>query len=345
MYKFVKNLSFQWLGRHQAVCGSNGRLYKSLCSFQRAQCIDSQLRTAVLSTCTGEIHHRKTKAFHQKSKCRLARSQAQASARSDSFAIFIPECKSDRTYTEVQCHNQTGYCWCSSPDGMPMSGSSVLHLRPNCTGEFCLGAESTIRGVRWCSTPDPDQHFVLTAAGEFSVNDFILTLYLYFILLLNIYIYMPLMKWHYNIIVLNPEVTVPPFWVTILLNSDPNGNRSDRRPTDSLKTCEHERMSVLAEAAIQGSEEHFVPECSADGRYRAVQCHSSTGYSSFSSVQTLHRYFAWLHADTDGLLSEREILLRRTLRPRRCAKKLMQFCDRNADRRLSSQELTSCLGI
>uniref|UniRef100_A0A672PBY4 Thyroglobulin type-1 domain-containing protein n=1 Tax=Sinocyclocheilus grahami TaxID=75366 RepID=A0A672PBY4_SINGR len=223
-------------GRHQAVCGSNGRLYKSLCSFQRAQCIDSQLRTAVLSTCTGEIHHRKTKAFHQ-------------NARSDSFAIFIPECKSDRTYTEVQCHNQTGYCWCSSPDGMPMSGSSVLHLRPNCTGEFCLGAESTIR------------------------------------------------------------------------------------------------MSVLAEAAIQGSEEHFVPECSADGRYRAVQCHSSTGYSSFSSVQTLHRYFAWLHADTDGLLSEREILLRRTLRPRRCAKKLMQFCDRNADRRLSSQELTSCLGI
>ncbi|XP_016098035.1 SPARC-related modular calcium-binding protein 2-like [Sinocyclocheilus grahami] len=73
--------------------------------------------------------------------------------------------------------------------------------------------------------------------------------------------------------------------------------------------------------------------------------HVLTSPASFSSVQTLHRYFAWLHADTDGLLSEREILLRRTLRPRRCAKKLMQFCDRNADRRLSSQELTSCLGI
>uniref|UniRef100_A0A671PTP9 Thyroglobulin type-1 domain-containing protein n=1 Tax=Sinocyclocheilus anshuiensis TaxID=1608454 RepID=A0A671PTP9_9TELE len=233
-------------GCHQAVCGSNGRLYKSV--FFPA-CFSSKVSLKCLCLSADAL----------RSKCRLARSQAlRASARSDSFAIFIPECNSDGTYTEVQCHNQTGYCWCSSPDGMPMSGSSVLHLRPNCTGEFCLGAESTI-------------------------------------------------------------------------------------VHDSLKTCEHERMSVLAEAAIQGSEERFVLECSADGRYRAVQCHSSTGYSSFSSVQTLHRYFVWLDADTDGLLSEREMRPLRLLRPRRCAKKLMQFCDRNVDRRLSAQELASCL--
>uniref|UniRef100_A0A673HWR1 SPARC-related modular calcium-binding protein 1-like n=1 Tax=Sinocyclocheilus rhinocerous TaxID=307959 RepID=A0A673HWR1_9TELE len=280
-----------WCWKSSAVCGSNGRMYKSLCSFQRAQCINRRLRT---------------------SKCQLARSQAlRASAHSDSSAVFIPECKADGTYTEVQCHNQTGYCWCSSPDGIPMSGSSVLHLRPNCTGESCLRAQST----------------------------------------------------------------------------------------NSLKTCKHERMSVLTEAAIRGSEERFVPECSADGRYRAVQCHSSTGYcwcvrvdsgrpvprtsasvrkaeflksliqcmmlflslrtpaarphvlsspASFSSVQTLRLYFTLQDTDADGLLSEREarplrLLLRRTLRPRRCAKKFMQFCDQNADRHLSAQELTSCL--
>ncbi|XP_058655173.1 SPARC-related modular calcium-binding protein 1-like isoform X2 [Onychostoma macrolepis] len=381
-------------GRHRAVCGSNGRMYKSLCSFQRAQCINRQLRTAAVSTCTDA------------SKCQLARSQAlRASTRSDSFAVFIPECKTDGTYTEVQCHNQTGYCWCSSLDGIPVSGSSVLHLRPNCTGQMSDIALETDqefaqakRGIQWRSTPDPEQRSVLTTAG----------------------------------------VTVPPLWVTILLNSDPNGNRSVRRPADSLKTCEHERMSVLAEEAIQGSEERFVPECSADGRYRAVQCHSSTGYcwcvrvdtgrpvpgtsarnqlpdcstqethtlllnnsythaplsgcpsvrkadflksliqafqqevesgasysqyrtpaarphvlsspASFSSVQTLRLYFTLLDADADGLLSEREArplrrLLRRTLRPRRCAKKFMQFCDRNADRCLSTQELTSCLDI
>uniref|UniRef100_A0A8C1ZZM7 Thyroglobulin type-1 domain-containing protein n=1 Tax=Cyprinus carpio TaxID=7962 RepID=A0A8C1ZZM7_CYPCA len=343
-------------GRHQAVCGSNGRMYKSLCSFQRAQCINRQLRPAAVSTCTGELHHRKQRLLNRdalRSKCQLARSQAlQASTRSDSFAVFIPECKADGTYTEVQCHNQTGYCWCSSPDGIPVSGSSVLHLRPNCTGESCLRARST-----------------------------------------------------------RDAINLPPFWVTILLNSDPNGNRSVKRPAgekerqlrlhlsvlktefvlffysaDSLKTCEHEQMSMLAEEAIQGPEERFVPECSADGRYRAVQCHRSTGYcwcvrvdsgrpvpgtsasirkaefltsliqafrqevESGASYSHLRLYFTLLDADSDGLLNEREarplrLLLRRTLRPRRCAKKFMQFCDRNADRRLSAEELTSCLGI
>ncbi|XP_059369842.1 SPARC-related modular calcium-binding protein 1-like [Carassius carassius] len=383
-------------GHHQAVCGSNGRMYNTLCSFQRAQCINRQLRTAAVSTCTDAL----------RSKCQLARSQAlRASARSDSFAVFIPECKADGTFTEVQCHNQTGYCWCSSPDGIPVSGSSVLHLRPNCTGQMSDMAQETEqqlaqakRGVQWRSTPDPEQRSVLTTAG----------------------------------------VTVPPFLLTILLNSDPNGNRSVRRPADTLKTCEHERMSMLAEATIQGSEERFIPECSADGKYRAVQCHSSTGYcwcvrvdtgrpipgtsarnqlldcraqethtliinnsythtplagcpsvrkaefimsliqafqqevesdasysqyrtpvarphvlsspASFSSVQSVRLFFTLLDADADGLLSEREarplrLLLRRTLRPRRCAKKFMQFCERNADRRLSAQELTSCLGI
>ncbi|KAK2881648.1 hypothetical protein Q8A67_018916 [Cirrhinus molitorella] len=380
-------------GRHQAVCGNNGRMYKSLCSFQRAQCINSQLRMAALSTC---------KADGLRSKCQLSRSQAlRASTRSDSFAVFIPRCTADGTYAEVQCHNQTGYCWCSTPDGIPVSGSSVLNLRPNCTSQMSETDQELAqakRGVQWRSTPDPDQRSVLTTDG----------------------------------------VKVPPFWVTILLKSDPNGNRSMRRPADSLKTCEHERMSVLAEVATQGSEERFIPACSADGRYRAVQCHSNTGYcwcvrvdsgrpipgtsvmnqlpdcsaqdkhkliinnsytqtplsgcpsvrkadfltsllqafqqkvesgasysqyrtpearphvltspASFSSVQTLRRYFTRLDADADGLLSEREsrplrLLLRRTLRPRRCAKKFMQFCDRNADRCLSVQELTSCLGI
>ncbi|KAK7171438.1 hypothetical protein R3I93_003902 [Phoxinus phoxinus] len=373
-------------GRRQAVCGSNGRMYKSLCSFQRAQCINSQLRMDTLSTCTDVLS----------SKCR---SQAlRASARSDSLAIFIPICKADGTYAEVQCHTQTSLCWCSSADGMPVGGSSVLHLRPNCTGQMSDIAQETDvelaqakRGV-----PDPDPRSVPAVTAG---------------------------------------VTVPPFLETILLNSDPNGKRPVRRPSDSLKNCEHERMSLLAEADIQGSDERFIPECSADGRYKSVQCHSGTGYcwcvrvdsgrpipgtsdrnqlpdcssqdthtliinnsyteTSLSgcssvrkinflkslieafqqevesvapsspyrtpesrlhvppsppSVHTLRLYFTLLDTDGDGVLSEREaralrVVLRRSLRPRRCAKKFLQSCDRNADRRLSSQELTSCLGI
>lgn len=41
-------------GRHRAVCGSNGRLYKSQCAFQRAQCINTQLRVAPRAHCSGK---------------------------------------------------------------------------------------------------------------------------------------------------------------------------------------------------------------------------------------------------------------------------------------------------
>lgn len=42
-----------------------------------------------------------------------------------------------------------------------------------------------------------------------------------------------------------PGVTVPPFWVTILLNSDPNGNRSVRRPAGEIERRSKLYLSVL----------------------------------------------------------------------------------------------------
>uniref|UniRef100_UPI003AABAFE9 SPARC-related modular calcium-binding protein 1-like n=1 Tax=Centroberyx gerrardi TaxID=166262 RepID=UPI003AABAFE9 len=360
------------------------------------------------------------------SKCQLARSQAlEASSHSSSggghvspaAAIFVPECSPDGHFLQVQCHNQTGYCWCSTPDGKPVSGTSVLHLTPNCTDE--TGAPRP--------TSDPSRP---------------------------------------------AERTAPPFWVTILLNSDPKGNRSVRRPTGESsvpQTCEREQASLLSQKRSARQEERFIPECSADGRYSPVQCHVATGYcwcvradsgrplpgtsarnrlpecTGTEEAQTdrrhrekplpgcpgarkkeflqslvralqleaehagklsLHRasstppsnssspspipptsaspsspssssssspldsappaapdaaessgpegalrwHFAQLDVDSSGVLSEREArplrqYLRRRLKPRRCAKKFAQYCDRNADRGLTLEELRLCLGL
>uniref|UniRef100_A0A3Q4GGJ0 Kazal-like domain-containing protein n=1 Tax=Neolamprologus brichardi TaxID=32507 RepID=A0A3Q4GGJ0_NEOBR len=90
-------------GRHRPVCGSNGRLYKSLCAFQRAQCINTQLRHVPRGHCT---------------KCQLARAQGfEARARSrgsPAAAVFVPACSPEGHFMPIQCHNQTGYCWCST---------------------------------------------------------------------------------------------------------------------------------------------------------------------------------------------------------------------------------------
>lgn len=170
-------------GRHRAVCGSNGRLYKSVCAFQRAQCINTQLRLAPRAHCSGthtcpspppdtrlqlRVSSVTTVIFNQlsqqttdlfpivptcrvliflsdpsQSKCQQARTQALDSSGHNSgghvspaAAVFVPECHLDGHFLPVQCHNQTGYCWCSTPDGKPVSGTSVLHLIPNCTGQI-----------------------------------------------------------------------------------------------------------------------------------------------------------------------------------------------------------------
>nr|XP_046245946.1 SPARC-related modular calcium-binding protein 1-like isoform X2 [Scatophagus argus] len=227
-------------GRHRAVCGSNGRLYKSLCAFQRAQCINTQLRLAPRARCSDP----------GLSKCQQAQTQAlEASSHSSgghvspAAAIFVPECHPDGHFLPVQCHNQTGYCWCSTPDGKPVSGTSVLHLIPNCSDHITKLAQTT----------DADSAAVRDEVGEPGPTS----------------------------VPRKPaELTAPPFWVTILMNSDPRGNRPIRRPADSPQTCERERerASLLSQMRSGWREERFIPECTADGRYSPVQCHVATGY-------------------------------------------------------------------
>lgn len=413
-------------GRHRAVCGSNGRLYKSLCAFQRAQCINSQLRLAPRAHCSDPMQ----------TKCQLARAQGlETRARSGSShvspaaAIFVPECGPEGHFLPTQCHNQTGYCWCSTPDGKPVSGTTVLHLIPNCTDHI----------TELLQTTDPESAPTRDEAGEPE----------------------PTLDPRRS-----PELTAPPFWVTILMNSEPKGNRSVRRPLDSPQTCERERAALLSQIRPAWQEERFVPECTADGRYSAVQCHTATGYcwcvrvdsgrplpgtsarnripectgageaptdrrfrdkplpgcpgarkkqflqsliralqleaehagslspqqssnsppsspppssdapssappspsSSSSSAldvaasappeaedssrpeEALRWHFSQLDVDSSGVLSEREArplrhFLRRRLKPRRCAKKFAQYCDRDGDRGLTLEELRVCLGL
>uniref|UniRef100_A0A3B4WXS8 Thyroglobulin type-1 domain-containing protein n=1 Tax=Seriola lalandi dorsalis TaxID=1841481 RepID=A0A3B4WXS8_SERLL len=366
-------------GRHRAVCGSNGRLYKSLCAFQRAQCINTQLRLAPRAHCSDL----------SLSKCQLARAQAlEANAHSGgshvspAAAMFVPRCHQDGHFLPVQCHNQTGYCWCSTPDGKPLSGTSVLHLIPNCTGQI---------------------HFIQSYTNVWQIkgrDTFAKDSFIRYKRCLT----------HHSKIFKYPQ------------------------------TCERERASLLSQMHSAWQEERFIPECTADGRYSPVQCHTATGYcwcvrvdsgrplsgtsasghsdlnmllysvptgcpgarkeqflqslvralqleaesanappsnapSPFSNTpssttpsssssssssplnvapsttleavdssrpeEVLQWHFSQLDVDSSGVLSEREArplrqFLRRRLKPRRCAKKFAQYCDRDGDRGQSS---------
>lgn len=69
-----------------------------------------------------------------------------------------------------------------------------------------------------------------------------------------------------------------------------------------------------------------------------------------AAESALQWHFLQLDVDGDGALSEREArplrqYLRRTLKPRRCAKKFTQYCDQDRDAALSLLELSTCLGL
>ncbi|XP_053113293.1 SPARC-related modular calcium-binding protein 1 isoform X4 [Hemicordylus capensis] len=106
------------------LCASDGRTYESMCDYQRAKCRDSSLSV---------VHRGRCKDAGQ-SKCRLERAQAMDQAKKPQEAVFIPECSEDGSFTQVQCHTYTGYCWCVTPDGKPISGSSVQNKTPVCSG-------------------------------------------------------------------------------------------------------------------------------------------------------------------------------------------------------------------
>ncbi|RXM97555.1 SPARC-related modular calcium-binding protein 1 [Acipenser ruthenus] len=106
------------------VCGSDGRNYDTGCEFQRARCRDPSLSILKRGRCKDS----------GVTKCQGERSQAQDLAKKPQESVFIPECNEDGSFTQVQCHTLTGYCWCVTPDGKPVSGSSVQNKTPVCSG-------------------------------------------------------------------------------------------------------------------------------------------------------------------------------------------------------------------
>ncbi|XP_055925827.1 SPARC-related modular calcium-binding protein 1-like isoform X3 [Argiope bruennichi] len=105
------------------VCGNDGRTYDSKCEIDKAKCQGHPVE------------------FKHRGKCiEKARCEAQRSLmleQGNRMGLFVPECKEDGSYAEVQCHVSTGYCWCVDEAGKPIRGSSIQNARPNCAQKGC----------------------------------------------------------------------------------------------------------------------------------------------------------------------------------------------------------------
>ncbi|XP_033934445.1 SPARC-related modular calcium-binding protein 1 isoform X3 [Pseudochaenichthys georgianus] len=242
------------------VCGSDGRSYETGCELQRARCKDKTLALAHRGRCRGkswvkndqlpvapsptsstETGDVEVKDAGQ-SKCRVERNQALEQSRRPQESIFIPECNEDGTFAQVQCHTLTGYCWCVTSDGKPVSGSSAHNRTPVCSGSVTDRPPGPPHSGRKDdgSKPTPTMETHVPPEGD--------------------------------------EITAPTLWIKQLGYKENKQNSSSTKRQEKVPSCDQERESALDEARQNPREAIFIPDCGPGGIYQAVQCHQSTGY-------------------------------------------------------------------
>ncbi|XP_026571241.1 SPARC-related modular calcium-binding protein 1-like isoform X3 [Pseudonaja textilis] len=119
------------------VCASDGKFYRSACAFQEARCEHPHLQVWPRFRCRGAARRDNNSA--NLTRCQEDRAAALAKSRRQTQAPYVPECSENGAFLEIQCHKQTGYCWCSTPEGKPIAGTSALNQAPNCTGTDSVG--------------------------------------------------------------------------------------------------------------------------------------------------------------------------------------------------------------
>ncbi|XP_033223901.1 SPARC-related modular calcium-binding protein 2 [Belonocnema kinseyi] len=110
------------------VCASDGVTYPNQCEVVSRQCQGA----SILVKHTGP--------------CREAPScfTARTTERNGNRLI----CRPDGTYAPMQCHEETGYCWCVTPQGRPLRDSWVKNRKPKCARSGNNYLASTRSGQR-----------------------------------------------------------------------------------------------------------------------------------------------------------------------------------------------------
>ncbi|XP_059373037.1 SPARC-related modular calcium-binding protein 2-like [Carassius carassius] len=212
------------------LCASDGRTFSSRCEFLRAKCSDPQLEV-IRGPCKDT------------SRCVAEKKYTEQQAKKLFPQVFVPVCNPDGTYSEVQCHSYTGYCWCVNPSGRPISGSAVANKKPQCQGSKGGKANQKEAGksvslqIFSILNADPPAIFVVESQPSADEEEII--------------------SQH------------PTLWTQVC--SRPNRNKTST-------SCDQEQLLAQEEARQHKNEAVFVPDCAHGGLYKPVQCHPSTGY-------------------------------------------------------------------
>ncbi|XP_041821737.1 nidogen-2 [Chelmon rostratus] len=207
-----------------------------------------------------------------KSQCEQHRDSLQSGVEHTgrpSLGAFIPQCDSDGRYRPLQCHGSTGHCWCVDSRGQERAGTRTP---PGTAPRDCDKPDEPERPKTHCEhhrdsvqTTSPEGYPIVGA-------------------------YVPQCDANGQYIPLQCHSSSGHCWCVESNGQERPGTRTPpgTTPTDCDKPdeperpkthCEHHRDSVQTTSPegypIAGA---YVPQCDANGQYRPLQCHGSSGH-------------------------------------------------------------------
>uniref|UniRef100_A0A3B5LBC5 SPARC related modular calcium binding 1 n=1 Tax=Xiphophorus couchianus TaxID=32473 RepID=A0A3B5LBC5_9TELE len=344
------------------VCGSDGRTYETNCELQRARCRDKTLTMA----------HRGRCREAGQSKCHVERNQALEQARRPQESTFVPECNEDGTFAQVQCHTLTGYCWCVTSDGKPVSGSSVHNRKPVCSGTLTGRGEitaptlwikhlgymenkqnTTSRRQEKVPSCDQERQNALNEAQQSSRESIIIPD------CGSGGLYKPVQChqhtgycWCVLVDTGRPIPGTSTLYKTPECDADARSYVAD--PEDPfhvrpLQGCPEGKKGEFITSLLDALTTDMVqainsPAPSGGGRF------VEPDPSHTLEERVVHWYFAQLDNDGSNDINKKELkpfkrYLKKKAKPKKCARKFTDYCDLNKDKAISLQELKGCLGV
>ncbi|XP_029930951.1 nidogen-2 isoform X2 [Myripristis murdjan] len=204
-----------------------------------------------------------------KTQCEQHRDSLQSGSEPQgqpSLGAFIPQCDSEGQYRPLQCHGSTGHCWCVDSRGQERAGTRTPPGTPP------VDCDKPERPKTHCEhhrdsvpTTSPEGYPILGA-------------------------YVPQCDADGQYRPLQCHASTRHCWCVDSSGQERAGTRTPAGvpPKDCDKPdeperpkthCEHHRDNVQTTSPegypIVGA---FVPQCDADGQYRPLQCHGSTGH-------------------------------------------------------------------
>uniref|UniRef100_A0A3P9IJ41 SPARC related modular calcium binding 2 n=1 Tax=Oryzias latipes TaxID=8090 RepID=A0A3P9IJ41_ORYLA len=345
------------------LCASDGRTFTSRCEFLRAKCRDPQLEV-IRGPCKDT------------SRCVAEKKYTEQQAKKLFPQVFVPVCNPDGTYSEVQCHSYTGYCWCVTPNGRPVSGSAVANKKPRCQGGrgFWLKAspllflsDITLQYPTLWTEQVRSRQNNRTRTSSFSCDQELQSALEEVKHQKPDAVFIPdcAQEGLYKPVQCHPSTgycwcvlvdTGRPIPATSTRFEQPKCDGNARayppKPKDHFRNrhllgCPGAKKTEFLTSvldALSTDMVHAVTDPASAGRMAEPDPNHTL------EERVVHWYFSQLDKNGSGDIGKKEIkpfkrFLRKKSKPKKCVKKFVEYCDISNDKALSLQELMGCLGV